>query len=291
MTNRLAVPLAEPDTDSCLALLKTLAPSIGLAELRLDLMQSFDLPRLIAESPCPLIITCRPPREGGRFSGSEEARLDILAQALNLGCAYVDVEWDRLDWLAAQPRTQTRVIVSRHWHDRMPEDLWALYTKLRQQADVVKLVGTAARPADMFPVFDLLWRATTPVIGIAMGAAGQLTRLLAPCFQNCLLTYASPTTEGATAPGQFTVREMVEVYHLPAVGPHTAIHLHLGADETTVEDVVAQNASAVPGDKLYAALVVPANDAHSIASGLEACLPRLTLTADDALGLALSVPS
>jgi 3-dehydroquinate dehydratase/shikimate dehydrogenase len=290
MSNRLAVPLAEPDTDACLARLKSLAPSIGLAELRLDLMPTFDLPRLIAESPCPLIITCRPPREGGRFSGSEETRLGILAQAMNLGCAYVDVEWDRLDWLAAQLRTKTRVIVSRHWHDRMPEDLWALYTELRQHADVVKLVGTAHRPADMFPVFDLLWRATTPVIGIAMGAAGQLTRLLAPCFQNCLLTYASPTTDGATAPGQFTVREMVEVYHLPDMGPHTAIHLHLCADEASVKTVVAQNASVIPGDRLYAALVVAANDAHATASGLQACLPHHTLTADAALGLALRVP-
>src|SRR5687767_4876355 len=163
MPNRLAVPLAEPDTDSCLARLKSLAPTIGLAELRLDLMQTFDLPQLVAESPCPLIITCRPVREGGRFSGPEETRLGILAQALNLGCAYVDVEWDSLDWLAQQPRTETRIIVSRHWHDQMPEDLWAVYTGLRERAEVVKLVVTAYRSADMFPVFDLLWRATTPV--------------------------------------------------------------------------------------------------------------------------------
>lgn len=291
MTNRLAVPLAEPDTDSCLGLLKTLAPNIGLAELRLDLMQAFDLPRLIAESPCPLVITCRPTREGGRFSGPEEARLGILAQALNLGCAYVDVEWDSLDWLATQPRTKTPVIVSRHWHDQMPEDLWSVYTALRERAEVVKLVGTAFRPADMFPVFDLLWRATTPVIGIAMGADGQLTRLLAPCFQNCVLTYASPSVEGATAPGQFTLREMVEVYHLPAVGPHTAIHLHLCADEASAKTVVAQNASAIPGERLYAALIVSALEANSVAHGLQACLPRLTLTADAALGLALSMSS
>jgi len=291
MINRLAAPLAQPDTDSCLALLQMLAPSIGLAELRLDLMQTFDLPRLIAESPCPLIITCRPPREGGRFAGSEEARLNILAQAMELGCAYVDVEWDRLDWLAEQKRTKTRVIASRHWHEHMPEDLWSAYTDLRGQVDVVKLVGMARRPADMFPVFDLLWRAATPVIGIAMGAAGQLTRLLAPCFQNCVLTYASPTVEGGTAPGQFTVREMVEVYHVPAVGPHTAIHLHLCANAESAKAIVTQNASAIPGERLYAALVVSANEANALASGLQACLPRLTLTADVTLGLALGVPS
>src|SRR5262245_3184143 len=236
-------------------------------------MQTFDLPRLIAESPCPLIITCRPPREGGRFAGSEEARLAILAQALELGPAYVDVEWDSLDWLAGQKRIKTRVIASRHWYEAMPEDLWSLYTDLREHVDVVKLVGMAHRPADMFPVFDILWRATTPVIGIAMGTAGQLTRLLAPCFQNCVLTYASPALDGATAPGQFTVQEMVEVYHVPAVGPHTAIDLHLCVDEVSVKTFVAQNASAIPGERLYAALVVAADEAKAIASGLQACLP------------------
>jgi len=291
MPNRLAAPLAQPDTDSCLALLKTLAPSIGLAELRLDLMQTFDLPRLIAESPCPLIITCRPPREGGRFAGSEEARLDILAQAMELGYAYVDVEWDSLDWLAAQKRTQTRVIASRHWHAHMPEDLWPVYTGLRAQVDVVKLVGTARRPLEMFPVFDLLRRATTPVIGIAMGAAGQLTRLLAPCFEQCLLTYAAPTVDGATAPGQFTVREMTDLYHVPALGPQTAIDLQLCASAEAAQAFTAKNASVVPGERVYAAFVTPPDEAEAIASGLQACLPHLTLTAEAALGLALGVPS
>src|SRR5215216_3947572 len=92
--NRVAVSLALPDTEACLAALDQLGPRIGMAEIRLDLMERFDLARLIAGSPCPLILTCRPPREMGRFSGSEAERLAILAQAIRMEAAYVDVEWD-----------------------------------------------------------------------------------------------------------------------------------------------------------------------------------------------------
>src|SRR5579885_1582129 len=107
--NKIAASLALPDTHTCLAALRTLAPSISLAEIRLDLMASFDLPRLVAEAPCPLIVTCRPPREGGAFSGPEAERLDILTQAMNLGCAYVDSEWDSLPALTARRHTATQL--------------------------------------------------------------------------------------------------------------------------------------------------------------------------------------
>lgn len=291
MTNRIAASLALPNTDVCLAVLSELAPRIGMAEIRLDLMDSFDLPRLIAAAPCPLIITCRPPREGGRFPGPEADRLDILARAMDLGCAYVDVEWDSLPALAARRRTSTRLIASRHWLDQMPGALWATYEDLRARADVVKLVGTAARPIDVLPIFDLLRRAGGPTIAIAMGEAGQLTRLLAPCFPSCLLTYGAHAPAAVTAPGQFSVAELFDLYHLQAVGPHTAIHLHLCADAASAGQVTGKNAGAVPGEALHVPLVVAAEQAAEVVSGLRACLPRLRVTADPALAPALRDPA
>jgi 3-dehydroquinate dehydratase type I len=150
MPNKVAASLALPDAEQCLARLRTLAPQITLAEIRLDLMDSFDLPRLIAEAPCPLIITCRPPREGGQFHGNEAERLELLAQAMNLGCAYVAIEWDSLEafaTLASRSQGSTRLIVSRHWLGLMPDDLWSIYATLRSRAEVVKLVGLA-RPGN-----------------------------------------------------------------------------------------------------------------------------------------------
>jgi 3-dehydroquinate dehydratase len=81
MANRVAASLASPDTVSCLRELERLAPRIGLAEIRLDLMAAFDIEKLVAGSPVPLILTCRPAGERGGYTGPERDRLAILRTA------------------------------------------------------------------------------------------------------------------------------------------------------------------------------------------------------------------
>lgn len=283
MINRIAVSLALPDTDSCLVALHELNPNIGMAEIRLDLMDSFDLPRLINEAPCRLIITCRPSREGGHFGGSEKERLEILAQAVNLGCDFVDVEWDCVETLNRLIPTGARVIVSRHWTDEMPPTLWPDFEALQAKAYAVKLVGYAHRLADVLPVLNLLSRATKPVIGLAMGEAGRITRLLAPCFTHCLLTYAAISPEAVTAPGQLSVCEMSEIYQMQKVGTHTKVHLHLCFSPESVASIKEKNLSAAPGKALYVSVVAPPEDAEKIIPGLLVYIPKLLLTIDPKL--------
>lgn len=285
--NKLAVSLALPDTAACLETLAALASRISLAEIRLDAMAAFDLPRLITESPCPLIITCRAPREGGHFSGPETERLAILAQAIDFGCAYVDIEWDSLAAFTGSKRGSTQIIASRHWNDQMPADLGTFYEALREHADVVKLVGLAQRITDTLPVFDLLWRASSPVIGLAMGAAGQLTRLLAPCFPHCLLTYAAPSAATVTASGQLSVAEMTDLYHLQQVGPQTHVHLHLCSAPASEQAVLNQNQTSAAGETLHVPIVSTVSEARALLPGLRASLPHLTVTADSTLAEAL----
>lgn len=283
MLNRIAASLALPTTDLCLEALHALVPHIGIAEVRLDRMDSYDLPRLINAAPCPLIVTCRPQREGGAFIGTEEERLDVLLYATELGCAYVDIEWDSAASLHAQRRTSTQLIVSRHWTDHMPSDMIAIYDELCSLADAVKLVGLAEHPADLLPIFDLLQHASKPVIGIAMGDIGQVTRLLALCFSSCLLTYGAYHSSALTAPGQLTIADMVDIYHLHAIGPHTVIHLHLCSNSAAAAAVIAKNTHVVPGADLYVPLIVSPVDAPAIKAGLARCLPQLIVTADSAL--------
>lgn len=281
--NKIAVALALPDTVACLDTLTTLAPMISRAEVRLDAMTSFDLPRLIAEAPCPLILTCRPKREGGFFSGPERERLTLLTSAMELGCAYIDIEWDSLASLTRPAGSPTKMITSRHWHDQMPTDLWPTYEAFCGQADVVKLVGMAQRAAETLPVFDLLQRATSPVIALAMGEAGQLTRLLAPCFANCFLTYAAPTAANTTAAGQLSVYEMVQRYGIHQVGPHTAIHLHLCAAAAQAPAIIQQNATSVDGEILHIPLVISPDEIAAFMPALASALPRLNISADPTL--------
>jgi len=109
--NKVAASLAPQDTDTCLRELEHLAARIGLAEVRLDLMASFDVDKLVAASPVPLVLTCRPERERGGFTGSEPDRLAVLRAAYDAGGAYIDVETDSLDAVRGR---RTRVSARRY---------------------------------------------------------------------------------------------------------------------------------------------------------------------------------
>jgi len=266
--NRIAASLAPEDTDGCLRELDRLAPRIGLAEVRLDLMRSFDIAELVAKAPVPLILTCRPERERGGFKGPEAERMRILRSAHDSGCAYIDVEADRLDlvanWGGGSP---TQVISSQHWFDGMPPDLLGTYRDLRDRCAVVKLVGTAQSAADVLPVLQLLRDATTPVIGMAMGAPGTCTRILAPAFPHTVLTYGATTPAAATAPGQITVDEMTDRYALHLVTPATTVYVHV----TRPDDALSAQQQAEPGAELHVPL--RAEDPAALSARLRETLP------------------
>jgi len=266
--NRVAASLAAEDTGSCLRELDRLAPRIGLAEVRLDLMRSFDVARLVAKAPVPLILTCRPERERGGFKGPESERMAILRSAHDHGCAYIDVEADRLDlvagWGGGSP---TQVIASQHWFDAMPPDLLGAYRDLRDRCAVVKLVGTAQSAADVLPVLELLRDASTPVIGMAMGGPGTCTRILAPAFPQTVLTYGAATSAAATAPGQITIDEMTDRYALHLVTPATKVYVHV----TRPDDALRAQQQAEPGVELHVPL--SAEDPAALAARLAETLP------------------
>lgn len=207
----IAVALNEPTTAHARAALHKAAELADVVELRLDLMDELDLPRLLDGRPCPVVVTCRATREGGRWRGSEEARLDVLRRAIDLGAEYVDVEADAID--AIRERGQSRLIASSHDFAAMPADLPGLWQRLASTgADVVKIVGMARDARDTVPVLRMLEAADRPTIAIAMGPAGLATRVLALRYPSCLLTFCALETGGGTAPGQIGVSELLSVY-------------------------------------------------------------------------------
>lgn len=239
----LAVSIAAPDTDGALAALHQAARTADLAELRLDLMREFDLPRLLQASPLPVVITCRPPREGGRWQGSESDRVRVLGLAADLGAEYVDLEWDAAEELASFSRQHNRVLLSRHDFKGMAAvrsgqaaALWAA------GADVVKLVGHANRLADIVPVLALLQAASGPTVAIAMGACGLATRLLAFCYPGALLSFAAlDNSAQRTAPGQIGLAAMNDVYRVREITPATQIIGWLAGDANDAPAVTAGN--------------------------------------------------
>ena len=273
-TNRIAVALGLQNTASTLAVLNEVSGYVGLAEVRLDLMDEYDLEQIITCSPCPLIITCRPRREGGRYDGSERDRLAILAQASELNCAYIDVEWDSVDGFQKRGAT-TKLIVSRHYHDSVVTDAREQYERMRTQADAVKLVGFAEWVSDALPMLEMLAEAETPVIAIAMGAAGLVTRMLAPCFDACLLTYGAANGDLATAPGQISVQEMVDRFALDRVSASTRIRILLYGDTKDAPAVQRQGGGSAT--LLSLPLYVRRTEWETVAQRLQALSPRITV--------------
>lgn len=210
MSAHLAVAIVAATSSDALAQARSLPAAVSLVEYRLDSMDEVDVARLAHQSPIPAILTCRPQTQGGHFAGSERERLTILRQALATN-ALVDIEMTTLPALADAITRPQRIIGSHHDFSGMLGDWNSLEEHIGAMgAGIIKLVGMAATEADTLT--PLAWLARTPrrAIGIAMGAAGLATRLLAPRFPRAFLTFASLQT--ASAPGQLPVQELIEAY-------------------------------------------------------------------------------
>lgn len=65
------------------------------------------------------------------------------------------------------------------------------------------------------------------MIGLSMGVPGQFTRILGPVFGNAI-DYACLNAKEATAPGQITVEDILNVYNYRSLNSETAIYGLIG---------------------------------------------------------------
>src|SRR6266850_4991646 len=122
-----------------------------MVELRLDGVEDLDVARALSGRTRPVIATCRPTWEGGRFDGSEERRRAVLQQALEGGAEYVDVEW-RAGFTDVVARDPARIVLSSHDFKAAPADLASRAAEMRRTgAGTVKIAITPARLTDTLP--------------------------------------------------------------------------------------------------------------------------------------------
>src|SRR5262245_40708416 len=153
-----------------------------LVELRLDYISSrVNIQRLLKDRPCPTIITVRREQDGGKYTGSEDARMIMLREAIACGVEYIDLEDD----IAGKvPRFgKTKRIVSYHSFRNTPDNLRELHAKLKAlDADIVKIAGMAQQPHDNLRVLEMMRESDSPTIGMCMGDVGTPSRILGPKF-------------------------------------------------------------------------------------------------------------
>ncbi len=236
-----------------------------LVELRLDTVRNLDLEGALADRTRPVIITCRPVWEGGRFTGSEDQRHRILRRALRLGADWVDLEWrGGFEALIAE-RQGRNIVLSMHDFKGTPGDLEDRYRAMRGTgAEVVKLAVLSRSAGDVLRLLRLgRARRGERLVLIGMGPAGMPTRLLPARFGSCW-TYAG---EGV-APGQVCLSEMVHRYRFKRTSASTVVY-------------------GVAGAPIGHSLSPPMHNAGFEAAGLDAVyVPFEATSADDLMALA-----
>jgi 3-dehydroquinate dehydratase/shikimate dehydrogenase len=224
---------------------------VDMVEVRLDGVRDLDVAEALHGAALPVVATCRPVWEGGRFDGSEEERRGVLASALAHGAAYVDIEWKAgFDDLI---RVESpRVVVSSHDFTGVPHDLATRARAMRNTgAALIKIAVSATRLSDTLPLLDVAKGGDAVVVG--MGDAGVASRLLASRFGS-RWTY----TGDGVAPGQVPAARMVEEFRFRTVGAGTALYGVVGNNVMhSVSPAMHNAAFAAAGlDAVYVPLLV-----------------------------------
>jgi 3-dehydroquinate dehydratase/shikimate dehydrogenase len=229
---RLCAVITEATREAARWAFKQAAQTADLAEWRLDYLNDTDfgdietIRRVLADKPLPIIVTCRSPEEGGQQQVDHSIRLRLLASLSREGADYCDVEAAHYRRLAQLDPDVNRLIVSYHNLNETPADLETVYRRVAAMpAAVHKVVTQANSITDAVPLFRLLERSRLerrPLIAMAMGEAGLITRVLGP-GRGSFLTYASLSRGRESATGQVTCSEMSRLFRVHQITSATEV--------------------------------------------------------------------
>ncbi|KAF5774145.1 putative 3-dehydroquinate dehydratase, Shikimate dehydrogenase [Helianthus annuus] len=209
-----------------------------LVEIRFDSLKGSgtheDIKTLIESCPLPTLFTYRPTWEGGQYDGDEQSRLAALKLAMELGADHIDVELQAVDEFKNLTRgdkpTKCKLIVSSHNYQNTPslEDLESLVARIQSTgADIVKIATMAVDITDVARIFHVTAHSQVPIISMAMGERGLISRLLSPKFGG-YLTFATLGRGKESAPGQPTIRDLLDVFNFRQIAPDTKVYGIIG---------------------------------------------------------------
>ena len=190
-----------------------------MIEIRLDVMETFDLEKIIMAVSKPIMVTYRSKGQGGEGSADYGIRMSYLMKAVEAGAAFVDVEFSlpsEFRHELFQVQGASRLIISNHMLNETPsrEKLEELLRKMAATgADIVKIVTQAGAPQDNLRVLGLIPLAKNlgiKIIAFCMGPMGRISRIAGPLMGG-YLAFASLETGEESASGQIPVREMKKI--------------------------------------------------------------------------------
>lgn len=214
------------------------AAGAEMLELRADYLEGLEWKKVkralkaLLATELPVIVTCRDKAEGGVGNWPPEVRTEMLAGAVCKGASFIDCEYanflkpevcDRLT-AVLEDNPGCRLILSSHNFEGKFDDIQGLHDEIKSvsSAAIPKLVYTAGHINDCFEGLALLEESGDDLIVLAMGQGGMMTRVLAKKYGG-FLTFASLSSDEATAPGQVEISEMKNLYRWDSINEKTEL--------------------------------------------------------------------
>ncbi len=212
----LCIPIIARDNEEALKKMTEAEGFADILELRLDLMEQFNVAELVRSATKPVLVTYRSVGEGGKGAEGAEAAAGYLTAGIRAGAKLVDVElslpekW-RAEVFAAKGRAE--IVLSVHINEETPsrgrlDDLFL--ECVETGAKIIKIVTMANAWEDNFRVLELIPRARSmgkEIITFCMGPMGRISRVLS-LLMGGYMTFTSLGTGQESATGQIPVAEM-----------------------------------------------------------------------------------
>ena len=250
------------------------AAGARLIEWRLDCLANDAAIDLIKESPLPCIVTRRPTAEGGLCEEpdlqrgmffSTIARSSSVPKFFDFELATFrkhDQSWREIFDAAEHDAS---LILSTHDFDGRPADLIQRVEAMTNEpaCDVMKVAWFARSLRDNLEAFDLLSERRKLMIALCMGRFGLMSRVLAPKF-GAFLTYACLEADEASAPGQPTVDELLQLYRFDRIGAETKVYGVIGwpVEHSLGPRIHNAGFEAVDHDGVYLPMPIPPEYEH-----------------------------
>jgi 3-dehydroquinate dehydratase/shikimate dehydrogenase len=208
----ICITIAQGSRRLALADMLNASRQCDLLEVRLDCFGAApDIGELLANKPKPVIFSCRRPRDGGLWQGSEADRLALLRQCIVSKADFVEVELDVADQVGSLP--PCRRVLSYTNLDATPTDVGDIYAQMvTKKPDVIKLTTLARNPEEAWPLVQILGKPVVPTVVVGLGKPGIMLTLLGKKI-GAPWTYAALERGMEAHPDQPTVTDLVETYY------------------------------------------------------------------------------
>ncbi|MGD9034232.1 MAG: type I 3-dehydroquinate dehydratase [Desulfobacteraceae bacterium] len=213
------IPILAKDTQEALEKIARANALADMLELRLDMMDTFDLHEMIQAASKPALVTYRSIKEGGKGTADHKTHASYLLAALEAGAEFVDVERSLPEkWRKKIFRAQGKssIIISTHMTDNTPskEELERIFGEMTTTgAHITKIVTHARSVVDNLRVLDLIPRAQErgiKIIAFCMGRFGRISRIFSHLMGG-YVTFVSLEGGEESAAGQIPVGEMKKI--------------------------------------------------------------------------------